>query len=205
MSEILYVLLPQFADHEIPFLAEGITNGEMGPRPKPAYRNKIVAASLDPVTSTSGFRMLPDYTFDTMPDDYAAIVLIGGYGWQGAEAAGVAPIIRQAIERKKIVGAICNAASWMASQGFLNNVRHTGNGLEQLKQWGGDRYTNEAGYQNQQAVSDQRIVTANGTGHLEFGRELLKLLRNDTDEQTERYYQFMKQGFTAFISAGNTI
>ena len=205
MSEILYVLLPQFADHEIPFLAEGITNGEMGPRPKPAYRNKIVAASLDPVTSTSGFRMLPDYTFGTMPNDYAAIVLIGGYGWQGAEAAGVAPIIRQAIERKKIVGAICNAASWMASQGFLNNVRHTGNGLEQLKQWGGDRYTNEAGYQNQQAVSDQRIVTANGTGHLEFGRELLKLLRNDTDEQTERYYQFMKQGFTAFISAGNTI
>ena len=205
MSEILYVLLPQFADHEIPFLAEGITNGEMGPRPKPAYRNKIVAASLDPVTSTSGFRMLPDYTFGTMPDDYAAIVLIGGYGWQGAEAAGVAPIIRQAIERKKIVGAICNAASWMASQGFLNNVRHTGNGLEQLKQWGGDRYTNEAGYQNQQAVSDQRIVTANGTGHLEFGRELLKLLRNDTDEQIERYYQFMKQGFTAFISAGNTI
>ena len=205
MSEILYVLLPQFADHEIPFLAEGITNGEMGPRPKPAYRNKIVAASLDPVTSTSGFRMLPDYTFDTMPDDYAAIVLIGGYGWQGPEAAKVTPIIRQAIERKKIVGAICNATSWMASQGFLNNVRHTGNGLEQLKQWGGDRYTNEAGYQNQQAVSDQRIVTANGTGHLEFGRELLKLLRNDTDEQIERYYQFMKQGFTAFISAGNTI
>ena len=82
----------------------------------------------------------------------------------------------------------------MASQGFLNNVSHTGNGLEQLKLWGGDRYTNEAGYQNKQAVSDRYIVTANGTGHLEFGRELLKLLRNDTDEQTERYYQFMKQG-----------
>ena len=200
MREIIYVLLPQFADHEIPFLSEGITNGEMGPRQEPAYRNKIVAASLDPVTSTSGFRVLPDYTFDTMPDDYAAIVLIGGYGWQGPEAAKVAPIIRKALQNGTIIGAICNAASWMASQGFLNNVSHTGNGLEQLKQWGGDRYTNEAGYQNKQAVSDRHIVTANGTGHLEFGRELLKLLQNDTDEQTERYYHFMKQGFVSLFS-----
>ena len=199
MREIIYVLLPQFADHEIPFLSEGITNGEMGPRQEPAYCNKIAAASLDPVTSTSGFRVLPDYTFDTMPDDYAAIVLIGGYGWQGPEVAKVAPIIRKALQKGTIIGAICNAASWMASQGFLNHVSHTGNGLKQLKLWGGDRYTNEAGYRNKQAVSDQHIVTANGTGHLEFGRELLKLLRNDTDEQTERYYQFMKQG-TCYIA-----
>ena len=111
MREIIYVLLPQFADHEIPFLSEGITNGEMGPRQEPAFCNKIAAASLDPVTSTSGFRVLPDYTFDTMPDDYAAIVLIGGYGWQGPEAAKVAPIIHKALQRGTIIGAICNAAS----------------------------------------------------------------------------------------------
>ena len=41
MREIIYVLLPQFADHEIPFLSEGITNGEMGPRQEHAYCNKI--------------------------------------------------------------------------------------------------------------------------------------------------------------------
>lgn len=200
MNEIIYVLLPQFADHEIPFLSEGITNGEMSPRQQSHYRNKIAAASLDPVTSTSGFRMLPDYTLDTLPNDYAAIVLIGGYGWQGPEATKVTPIIREALQSGRIVGAICNAVSWMASQGFLNNVNHTGNGLEQLELWGGDRYTNKAGYRNQQAVSDCRIVTANGTGYLEFGRELLKLLKNDTDEQIERYYTFMKQGLVSLLS-----
>ena len=112
----------------------------------------------------------------------------------------------QSSPNETIIGAICNAASWMASQGFLNHVSHTGNGLKQLKLWGGDRYTNEAGYRNKQAVSDQHIVTANGTGHLEFGRELLKLLQNDTDEQIERYYQFMKQG-TCYIAdlEGNLI
>ena len=36
---------------------------------------------------------------------------------------------------------------------------------------------------NEQAVSDKRIVTANGTGYLEFAKELLLLLENDTPEQ----------------------
>ncbi len=28
-----------------------------------------------------GFRVSPDYSFENMPDDYAALVLIGGFGW----------------------------------------------------------------------------------------------------------------------------
>ena len=65
----------------------------------------------------------------------------------------------------------------MAKHGFLNNVKHTGNTIQQLKLWGGQEYTNEAGYEEKQAVSDQNIVTANGTGQLEFCRELLLLLK----------------------------
>ena len=89
--------------------------------------------------SCSGFRTLPDYSFDTMPDDYAALVLIGGFGWlDEQEADKVVPIVRHAIEKGIIVGAICNAASFLAKHGFLNAVKHTGNGLEQLRLWGGD-------------------------------------------------------------------
>lgn len=40
---------------------------------------------------------------------------------------------------------------------------------------------------NEQAVSDKRIVTANGTGYLEFAKELLLLLENDTPEQIEMF------------------
>ena len=68
----------------------------------------------------------------------------------------------------------------MAKQGLLNNIKHTGNGIDQLKLWGGNNYTNEAGYVNELAVADGRIVTANGSGYLEFTCELLKLLENDT-------------------------
>ena len=130
-----------------------------------------------------------------MPDDYAALVLIGGFGWSTPAANKVVPMVRSAIEKGKTVGAICNAASWMAKHGFLNAVKHTGNGPEQLKLWGGDNYTNPNGYVNAQAVNDKNIVTANGSATLEFAKELLLLLENDTPERIEMYYQFNKQGF----------
>ena len=134
-----------------------------------------------------------------MPDDYAALVLIGGFGWSTPIAKRVEPIVRKAIEKGKIVGAVCNGASFMAKGGFLNNARHTGNGLEQLKLWGGESYTNPDGYIHAQAVSDHNIVTANGSAALEFAKELLLLLENDTPERIEMYYQFNKQGFCALF------
>lgn len=195
-NEILYLLLDNYADHESVFLAEAINCNENGIRKNPKYINKVVAPTLSPIRSCGGFRTIPDYSFDTMPDEYAALILIGGYGWLDDKTTDkVVPIVKKAIEKRIIVGAICNAASFLAKHDFLNNVKHTGNGLEQLKLWGGNNYTNQAKYINEQAVSDKHIVTANGTGELEFAKELLLLLENDTPEQIEMFYRFNKEGF----------
>lgn len=195
-NEILYLLLDSYADHESVFLAEAINCDENGIRKKPQYINKVVAQTLSPIRSCGGFRTIPDYSFDTVPDEYAALILIGGYGWLDEKTTDkVVPIVKKAIDKGIIVGAICNAASFLAKYGFLNNVKHTGNGLEQLKLWGGNNYTNQAGYINKQTVSDKRIVTSNGTGELEFAKELLLLLENDTPEQIEMFYRFNKEGF----------
>ena len=42
-NEILYVLLGNYADHEMPFLAQSINAEETGMRAHPKYVNKIVA------------------------------------------------------------------------------------------------------------------------------------------------------------------
>ena len=194
MQQVIYVLLPQFAEHELSYLTQPLRSDAMAMKENPKYENKIVAQSMEPVEAISGFRLLPDYTFDTMPDDYAALVLIGGYGWQSEAAERVTPLVANAIGKGRIVGAICNAASWMASKGFLNNVRHTGNGVEQLQLWGGERYTNAANYVDAQAVSDRNIVTANGSGHLEFACEILNLLKNEEPKEIEMYQTFYKMG-----------
>ncbi len=198
MKKVLYLLLPQFAEHELPYLTQPLRSDAMAMKEHPKYENKIVAESIEPVEAISGFRLLPDYTFDTIPDDYAALVLIGGYGWMSEAAERVAPLVVDAISKGRIVGAICNAASWMASRGFLNDVRHTGNGLEQLQLWGGEAYTNAAGYVNAQAVSDKHIVTANGSGHLEFACEILSLLNNDEPKEIAMYKTFYKMGLVEF-------
>lgn len=198
-NEILYILLPDFASHEMVYLMEAISSDEQQLKDNPKYINKIVAPTMEPVSAIGGFRVLPNYSFANMPNDYAALILIGGYGWITPAADAVAPIVRKAFDSAKPVGAICNGASFMAKYGFLNNVKHTGNGIAQLKLWGGDNYTNPDGYVHQQAVADRSIVTANGSGVLEFTRELLLLLENDSPERIEMYYQFNRQGFCALF------
>jgi len=196
-NEILYILLPYYAAHEAVYLSQAITSDEFALKDKPKYVNKVVAPTMESVTSIGGFHTLPDYSFDNIPKNYSALVLIGGFGWKTPVAEKVEPIVRHAIETGKIVGAICNAASFLASHGFLNDIRHTGNCPDQLQSWGGMNYTNADGYIHAQAVCDKskRIVTANGSATLEFAKEMLSLLENDTQEHIEMYYHFNKHGF----------
>ncbi len=198
-NRVLYILLPDYAAHEAVYLSQAIASDAFALKENPKYINKIVAPTLEPVKSIGGFRVLPDYSFETMPDDYAALALIGGFGWAAPVAEKVAPLVKSAIENGKIVGAICNAVSFLAQHGFLNAVKHTGNGLDQLKLWGGENYTNPMGYICAQAVSDNKIVTANGSATLEFAKEFLILLKNDPPEQIEMFYQFNKQGFCGYV------
>lgn len=192
--KVLFVLLNEYADWEGAYIATSLNTGVM-PGSEVKYTTVTVAPTLDEVRSIGGFRTVPDYSFQTMPDDYAALILIGGMQWKSPEAEQVVPLVQNALREGKIVGAICNAASFLCAHGFLNEVNHTGNTLPQLKLWGGERYTNEAGYQEKQAASDKNIVTANGTGQLEFCRELLLLLEADTPENIHAAYDFYKNGF----------
>ncbi len=191
-------MLPDFASHEMVYLMEAVSASSdgMSLNDNPKYVNKIVAPTMGQVKAIGGFGVLPDYSLDAMPDDYAALVLVGGFGWLTPVAAEVEPIVRGAVENGKIVGAICNGASFMARCGLLNGIRHTGNGIDQLRLWGGAGYDPQ-GYIHRQAVSDRRIVTANGSAVLEFTKEMLLLLENDTPQNIEAYYRFNKDGFCA--------
>lgn len=194
-NEILYILLPDYVAHEAVYLSQAVSSDDFALKENPKYVNKSVDPSLEPVKSIGGFRTLPDYSFETMPGDYAALVLIGGFGWLTPIAKQVIPIVKQAIENGRIVGAICNAASFMAKCGYSIPSSIPEMVWDQLKLWGDGNYTNADGYVHAQAVSDQNIVTANGSATLEFAKELLLLLENDTPERIEMYYQFNKQGF----------
>lgn len=100
-NEVLYLLLDNYADHEAVFLSTALACDERAIKEHPKYVNKTVAPTPGAVRSCSGFRTLPDYSFDTMPDDYAALVLVGGFGWLDEEEADkVVPLVRRAIGKE---------------------------------------------------------------------------------------------------------
>ena len=194
-KEVLFLLLDDFSDWEGAFLATGLNTGLTMAGGGTPYVSRTLTPTKKQVRSIGGLVVTVDYTAATMPEDYAALILVGGMQWQSEEARRVVPVVEAALARGILVGAICNAASFLAAHGFLNGVRHTGNGLEMLREWGGANYTGEKLYQERQAVRDGNIVTANGSGYLEFTRECLLALEADTPEQIAASYAFNKHGF----------
>ncbi len=193
-NNVLFVLLDKYAEWEAAPLAAALNSG-VTPLGDTRYTTATVAPTADAVSSIGGFSTLPDYDFDSMPQDYAALVLIGGMSWDKPEAGRVEELVARALREGKTVGAICNGAAFMAAHGFLNDVAHTGNGLDQLRLWGGERYTNPEGFIERQAVADGSIVTANGSAGIEFAREMLLALEADTRENIDAWYDFNKHGF----------
>ena len=49
-NEILYILLPDFASHEMVYLMEAISSDEQQLKTNPKYVNKIVAPTAEPVS-----------------------------------------------------------------------------------------------------------------------------------------------------------
>ena len=188
MNKILYVHLEQWADWELAYISSAVNmlgNGK--------FENKTVSLTKDTVLSIGGVKCLPDYDLQSAPSDYDALILIGGMAWHNENAMQIKPLIDDCIKNGKALGAICDACRFLGSVGALNGAKHTANDLNELKQY--SAYTNEQGFVHRQAVSDNNVITANGTAALEFAQEILKALSVASDEQIKGWYDFHKLGF----------
>ncbi len=188
MKRILNVILEQWADWEPAYISSAVNMLGQG-----KFENKTVSLTKNAVTSIGGVKCVPDYDLQSIPSDYEAVILIGGMSWHNENALQVKPLINDCIKNGKVLGAICDACRFLGSVGALNNAKHTANDLTELKQC--SAYTNEQGFIHRQAVSDNKVITANGTATLEFAQEVLQALSVATEEQIKGWYDFHKLGF----------
>ncbi|CVI65229.1 putative protease YdeA [Clostridiales bacterium CHKCI001] len=186
---ILFVILQQYADWEAAYISSAITMLGQG-----QYDIKTVSLSKDYVQSIGGFRILPDYDIKSVPNDYDAVVLIGGMTWRNEDAWQVKVLVEDCNQKGKILGGICDASAFLGTVGVLNDVIHTSNDLNDLKQWAGSIYTGEEKYVARQAVRDRNIITANGTAPMEFAKEILLALNVASEEKVVDWYNFHKLG-----------
>jgi len=196
-EKVLFIILEQYADWEYSFLACAL-QGRIQDKVSP-YEVKTVSLNRNPIKSIGGFTTVPDYGIEDIPSDYAGVILIGGMSWRTEEAKKIAPIVKKAYSDGKIVGAICDATVFLGMNGLLNDKEHTSNTLEDLMTAAQDNYIGKEHYQNEQAVRDGHLITANGTGYLEFTREVLTALNAYPPDYIESNYQYFKLGYIEFL------
>ena len=190
MKTVLLALLEQYADWEAAYVSTAIHMLGQG-----KFEVKTVSLSKEPITSIGGIHAAADYTVDSAPKNYDALLLIGGMRWREERTQKMIPLVEHCVKNGKILGGICDAAAFLASIGVLDSVKHTGNRLSALEEWQGTKYKGAENFQARQAICDKNIITANGVGHLEFTREMLLLLEANSPEQIDQWYDFYKNGF----------
>ena len=187
-KEILVFIFDTYADWEPAYICAELNAPDTG------YVVKTISLDKEPKTSMGGFRAIPDYSIDSFPKDFHLLILCGGLAWMEQKNDGVLPLVDYAVKHRIPVGAICNACNFMAEHGYLDHVKHTGNTLEFVKSQA-PHYNGDGNFLEKQAVCDGGIITANGTGELEFAREILMLLEVKEMGDIEGWYQFQKRGF----------
>ncbi len=189
-KRILFVVLQQYADWEAAYVSTAIAVLGEG-----KYEIKTVSLSKDYVESIGGFRIMPDYDIKSVPNDYEALILIGGMTWRSESAHQLRALVDSCRHEGKILAGICDASAFLGTVGALNEIVHTSNDLDDLKQWAGSNYTGEQKYIAKQAVRDKNVITANGTAPMEFAKEILIALNVAAEEKILDWYNFHKLGF----------
>lgn len=205
MKKILLFLLDGYADWESGFVSAKLNKPELG------FEVETISLKTKTVTSQGNFVTNVAHTLESFDDfdNLSALVLIGGTGWGNqhlikgyhpnrydeSSSANITALIDECLIRRHIIVAgICDGATFLADNGYLNKIDHTGNSLQHLQDKALD-YAGAVHFKERQAVSFGKIITANGTAPLEFTRELLLGLEMlEGQNQVDEWYQTYKQG-----------
>jgi len=133
--------LDQYADWESAYLSSALYM--LGDS---RYEVKTVSLMKDKVSSIGGFHVLPDYDICSVRDEYEALILIGGMAWRDENAGQIEPLAAKCLETGRELGGICDASAFLGTISVLNQVKHTSNDLNDLKQWAKESYKDEKNY-----------------------------------------------------------
>ena len=190
MKEVGVVLTDQWCDWEASYVMAVMNSYTED------YTVKTISIDGCEKVSMGGIRAAVDYDMRAFErfDDMAVLVIPGGLSWEDHAYDEIAEFVSKVHEHDILVAAICGATTFLCRQGFLNDIKHTGDSREwflEQKQYG---YTGEALYQEKQVVLDGGFITANETAAVEFAYTIFKLLKIDTDEEIEEWYENFSKG-----------
>lgn len=188
---VLLFVFDTMADWEAALAVAAINSPRFQAEPG-RYRVLTVAATLEPVTTMGGVRILPDVALHSVtPDCNAMLILPGGIAWENGGNAEALRLAAQFIAAGVPVAAICAATLALARVGLLDHLRHTSNAREYLISSG---YRGAGFYCGVPAITDQNVITATGLAPVDFAREIFKMLHLYSPASIEAWYAMFKHG-----------
>lgn len=186
-NEVLIVLTEQWNDWEASYAIAVINSFS-------DYKVKTIGVDKLPKKSMGGINASIDCSINDYDDldKTAMVILPGGLSWEENYYDNIAEFLKKTKELHIPIAAICGATTFLCKHGFLNNINHTGDSLEALKNQ--KEYKGEAFYINKQVVVTDEVITANETAAVQFAYEIFKILEIDSDEEIEEWYDNFKFG-----------
>jgi putative intracellular protease/amidase len=187
-KEILVFISENYADWEGAYVCSRLN------KPETDFSVKTLAINKNPIKSIGGFTVIPDYSIQEIPADFHMLILIGGTSWLKGHNDDIKPVIDLCITKEIPVAAICDACTFLADKGYLDHIEHTGNSSEYLEKFA-KNYKGTKYFIENQVVSAERFITANGTSAIEFAKEILNYFGVMQKEDLDDWYHLFKVGF----------
>lgn len=108
-KEILTFIFDGYADWESAYICSQLNSDSMN------YEVKTISFDKEPKTSMGGFKVIPDYSINDYPKEFALLLLIGGKAWMENKNNKVKSLVDYAVNHNIPVGAIC-AATFLFAQ-----------------------------------------------------------------------------------------
>ncbi len=187
MKNVAVFLFDGYSDWEIAYITPEINRS-------PNFDLIYFSTKGNPVRSMGHLHVRPDSSLKAISsEDIDILILPGGEAWEKGMNPEIEHMIRSLHSLGKPIAAICAATTFLGRLGLLDDFNHTSNDLNYLKQVV-PIYNGEKHYEDQLAVTDQNIITANGTAPIEFAREVFSMIELYDEDTLEKWYQLFKNG-----------
>ena len=194
MKNIVFIILDEFADWETAFLSSALNDKNITKN----YTTNFASIDKNLKKSMGNLKVLPDLTLKEIDEnDVDGLVLIGGRTWRSQIEETNTKIVELVKKFKnnpnKVVGAICDAAYFLATNGLLNDRKHTVNSFDEIKD--NLNYTNSKNFVEMESVIDGNLVTAKGDSPIHFAKNVMMALGDIPEKNVNLFFDIYTIGF----------
>lgn len=194
MKNIVFIILDEFADWEAAFLSSGLNDENITKR----YSTSYASIDRNMKKSMGNLKVFLDLTLEEIDEnDVDGLILIGGKTWRNQTEETNNKIIELVKKFKsnpnKVVGAICDAAYFLATNGLLNDRKHIVNSFDEIKD--NSNYTNSKNFVEMESVIDGNLVTAKGDSPVHFAKNVMMALGDIPEKNVNLFFDIYTIGF----------